>query len=98
MFEERTWRNDCFGDAPFVDGFAISNRKSPNRRLESSSLTSPGRRCHMVNIQLEDAESYKILSQSGCTTLDGVDDAAEFGAVKAAFDTIGMEDEAQTQV
>lgn len=52
----------------------------------------------MVNIQLEDAESYKILSQSGCTTLDGVDDAAEFGAVKAAFDTIGMEDEAQTQV
>lgn len=43
-------------------------------------------------------DSYKILSQSDCTTLDGVDDAEEFGGVKAAFDTIGMDEESQTQV
>lgn len=43
-------------------------------------------------------ESYKILSQSDCTTLDGVDDAEEFRGVKAAFDTIGMEEESQTHV
>lgn len=43
-------------------------------------------------------DTYKILSQSECTTLDGVDDAEEFSTVKAAFDTIGMEAESQTQV
>lgn len=48
--------------------------------------------------QLGDASSYKILSQSECTTLDGVDDAEEFRGVKAAFDTIGMDEESQVQV
>ncbi|CAN0528106.1 unnamed protein product, partial [Ectocarpus sp. 12 AP-2014] len=42
--------------------------------------------------------SYKILSQSNCTTLDDVDDAAEFRTVKGAFDTIGMGEESQLQV
>lgn len=49
-------------------------------------------------VQLGGANSYKILSQSDCTTLDGVDDAEEFRGVKAAFDTIGMDDESQMQV
>ena len=48
--------------------------------------------------QLQDVDSYKILAQSDCTTLDGVDDAEEFRGVKAAFDTIGMDEESQTQV
>lgn len=52
----------------------------------------------MVRAQLGDVDTYKILSQSECTTLDGVDDAEEFSTVKAAFDTIGMESESQTQV
>lgn len=43
-------------------------------------------------------DSYKILSQSGCTSLDGVDDVEEFRGVKAALDTIGMEEETQMQV
>lgn len=43
-------------------------------------------------------DSYKILSQGDCITLDGVDDAEELRTVKAAFDTIGMEEEAQMQV
>lgn len=42
--------------------------------------------------------SYKILSQGDCITLDGVDDAQELRTVKAAFDTIGIDDEAQLQV
>ena len=49
-------------------------------------------------IQLQDVDSYKILAQSDCTTLDGVDDADEFMGVKAAFDTIGMDEESQAQV
>ena len=49
-------------------------------------------------VQLETVDSYKILSQSDCTTLDGVDDAEEFRGVKAAFDTIGMDEESQMQV
>eukprot|EP00903_Cladosiphon_okamuranus_P011132 g10508.t1 len=51
-----------------------------------------------VDLKLGDVETYRILSQSDCTTLDGVDDAAEFGTVKAAFDTIGMEGDSQIQV
>lgn len=43
-------------------------------------------------------ESFKILCHGGCTTLDGVDDAVQFQGVKAAFDTIGMDKEAQMQV
>lgn len=48
--------------------------------------------------QLQGVDAYKILSQSDCTTLDGVDDAEEFSAVKAAFDTIGVDEESQMQV
>lgn len=48
--------------------------------------------------QLADVGSYKILSQGGCTSLDGVDDAEGLRMVKAAFDTIGMEEKTQTQV
>lgn len=48
--------------------------------------------------QLQEVDSYKILAQSDCTTLDGVDDAEEFSGVKAAFDTIGMDEESQMQV
>lgn len=47
--------------------------------------------------QLESAEDYKILSQSSCTTLDGVDDAAQFRGVQKAFDTIGIEADDQMQ-
>lgn len=49
-------------------------------------------------VQLGGVNSYKILSQSECTTLEGVDDADEFRGVKAAFDTIGMDEESQMQV
>eukprot|EP00903_Cladosiphon_okamuranus_P006607 g6454.t1 len=51
-----------------------------------------------TDLKLQDVESYKILAQSGCTTLDGVDDAEEFRGVKAALDTIGMDEESQKQV
>ncbi|CBJ30507.1 conserved unknown protein [Ectocarpus siliculosus] len=51
-----------------------------------------------IDLKLQDVESYKILSQSDCTTLDDVDDAAEFRTVKGAFDTIGMGEESQLQV
>ena len=43
-------------------------------------------------------ESFKILSQSECTTLEDVDDAVQFQGVKAAFDTIGMDEDSQMQV
>lgn len=49
-------------------------------------------------VQLGSAESYKILSQSGCITLDGVDDVEQFQAVQKAFDTIGMNKDMQMQV
>lgn len=49
-------------------------------------------------VQLGSVDSYKILSQSDCATLDGVDDAEQFRAVKDAFDTIGMDEETQKQV
>ncbi|CAM9101018.1 unnamed protein product, partial [Hapterophycus canaliculatus] len=51
-----------------------------------------------ADLKLDDVGTYKILSQGGCTALDGVDDAEELRTVKAAFDTIGMEEEAQMQV
>ncbi|CAM9750268.1 unnamed protein product, partial [Ectocarpus sp. 8 AP-2014] len=50
------------------------------------------------DLKLEDVESYKILAQSGCVTLDCMDDTEEFGTVKSAFDTIGMSPESQAQV
>lgn len=49
-------------------------------------------------VQLGGVGSYKILSQSDCLTLDGVDDATQFKGVEAAFDTIGMEADSQMQV
>lgn len=49
-------------------------------------------------VQLGSINSYKILSQSNCTALDGVDDAEEFRRVQAALDTIGVDEESQMQV
>lgn len=49
-------------------------------------------------LQLGSVDSYGILSNSGCTSVDGMDDAARFERVKSAFDTIGMDAETQTQV
>ena len=43
-------------------------------------------------------EAYRILSASGCTELDGVDDAAQFEGVRAACGTIGLDEGAQMQV
>eukprot|EP00752_Nemacystus_decipiens_P008749 g7810.t1 len=51
-----------------------------------------------VDLKLGDATSYKILSRSECTIVDGVDDAEEFMGVKAAFDTIGIDEDSQMQV
>ncbi|CAN0523140.1 unnamed protein product, partial [Scytosiphon promiscuus] len=48
--------------------------------------------------QLDSVESFKILAQSECTTLEDVDDAVQFQGVKADFDTIGMDEEPQKQV
>ena len=48
--------------------------------------------------QLGSAETYKILGQGGCITLDGVDDAKQFQSVQKAFDTIGMDKDSQMQV
>ncbi|CAN0342915.1 unnamed protein product, partial [Ectocarpus sp. 12 AP-2014] len=50
------------------------------------------------DLKLEDVESYKILAQSECVTLDCMDDTEEFATVKSAFDTIGMSPESQAQV
>lgn len=49
-------------------------------------------------MQLGAAETYKILGQNGCITLDGVDDAKEFQDVQKAFDTIGMGKDTQMEV
>lgn len=49
-------------------------------------------------LQLGSAETYKILGQGGCVTLDGVDDAKQFRGVRKAFDTIGMGKDTQMQV
>ena len=49
-------------------------------------------------LQLDSVEQFKIMSQSECTTLEGVDDAVQFQGVKAAFDTIGMSEETQMEV
>lgn len=49
-------------------------------------------------VQLGDVEAYRILSASGCTELEGVDDAAQFEGVRAACGTIGLDEDAQMQV
>lgn len=51
-----------------------------------------------VCVKLGSAESYRILGQNGCITLDGVDDVKEFQTVQKAFDTIGMNKDTQMQV
>lgn len=38
---------------------------------------------------------YKYLSQSGCTTIEGVDDSKEFAAVKKALSDIGVSSDTQ---
>lgn len=48
--------------------------------------------------QLESASSYRILSSSGCITLEGVDDADRFSAIQDAFTTVGVDSDAQMQV
>lgn len=50
------------------------------------------------HLQLGSAETYRILGQNGCITLDGVDDAEQFRGVQKAFDTVGMDAEMQMQV
>lgn len=42
-------------------------------------------------------ETYRILAQSNCTTLEGVDDAEQFRGVQRAFDTIGIDADSQMQ-
>lgn len=49
-------------------------------------------------VQLGSAETYKILGENGCITLDGVDDVKQFQNVQKAFDTIGMDKDTQMQV
>ncbi|CAM9285240.1 unnamed protein product, partial [Hapterophycus canaliculatus] len=51
-----------------------------------------------AELKLGGAETYKILSQNGCITLDGVDDVQQFQGVQKAFDTIGMGKDVQMQV
>eukprot|EP00752_Nemacystus_decipiens_P009298 g8309.t1 len=50
------------------------------------------------DLQLGGVETYRILSTSGCTELEGVDDAAQFEGVRAACGTIGLDDGTQMQV
>lgn len=40
------------------------------------------------NYMVEDASKYSYLNQSGCTTLDGVDDAEKFDALRLAFEVL----------
>ncbi|CAN0192035.1 unnamed protein product, partial [Hapterophycus canaliculatus] len=49
-------------------------------------------------LQLESAEKYRVLSASGCITLEGVDDGDRFKAIQDAFTTVGVESHAQMQV
>lgn len=49
-------------------------------------------------VQLGGVEAYRVLSASGCTELDGVDDAAQFEGVRAACGTIGLDEGMQMQV
>ncbi|CAM9166452.1 unnamed protein product [Ascophyllum nodosum] len=49
-------------------------------------------------LKLDSVDSYRILTSSGCTTLEGVDDAVQFLGVKDAFDTIGLDDATQMEV
>eukprot|EP00904_Undaria_pinnatifida_P007253 jgi/Undpi1/3658/HiC_scaffold_16.g07028.m1 len=58
--------------------------------LEKSRVLSQG--------QLEGPEAYHVLSDSGCMTLEGVDDAAQFQEVRKACGTIGMDEATQNQV
>eukprot|EP00903_Cladosiphon_okamuranus_P015046 g13919.t2 len=49
-------------------------------------------------LKLESAANYRILSAAGCVALEGVDDADRFKAIKDAFTTVGVEEDAQMQV
>ena len=49
-------------------------------------------------LQLKGVSEYSILSSSGCTVLEGVDDADRFKAIQDAFTTVGVDSEAQLQV
>ncbi|CAM9531145.1 unnamed protein product, partial [Ectocarpus fasciculatus] len=49
-------------------------------------------------LKLESAANYRILSASGCITLEGVEDADRFKAIQDAFTTVGVEEDAQMQV
>eukprot|EP00904_Undaria_pinnatifida_P011109 jgi/Undpi1/7128/HiC_scaffold_22.g09602.m1 len=49
-------------------------------------------------LKLESASDYRILSSSGCITLEGIDDADRFKAIQDAFSVVGVEKDAQMQV
>ena len=38
--------------------------------------------------QVKSAENYSYLNHSGCVTLDGVDDAEKFDALRLAFQVV----------
>lgn len=48
--------------------------------------------------QLANVDIYGILSQSGCTEVEGVDDAEKFRGVQKALDTVGLTPDMQMQV
>lgn len=50
------------------------------------------------DLRLQGPEAYRILSASGCTELEGVNDVAQFKEVRKAFDVIGMDSDTQMQV
>ena len=79
----------------------VLNRPLQGARIVSERTRPPPRRphtSHFSRAQLEGPEAYRVLSDSGCTTLEGVDDAAQFLEVRKACGTIGMDKETQNQV
>ncbi|CAM9971674.1 unnamed protein product [Pylaiella littoralis] len=50
------------------------------------------------DLQLGGLETYRVLSDSGCTELEGVDDAVQFEGVRTACGTIGLDEGTQMQV
>lgn len=81
--------------------FFFSLRAAPT--LEGQDIDVPDHFCFascvpLMHAQLESASNYRILSASGCTVLEGVDDADRFKAIQDALTTVGVDDNAQKQV
>eukprot|EP00301_Raphidiophrys_heterophryoidea_P005017 c12143_g1_i1.p1 GENE.c12143_g1_i1~~c12143_g1_i1.p1 ORF type:complete len:1493 (+),score=327.31 c12143_g1_i1:156-4634(+) len=103
-----------FTQIHFDHNYLVNGASVATYLLEKSRVVfqSPGERSYHIfyqlvlgasaefkeKLKLENVESYHYLNQSGCTAVPGIDDVADYNAMRKAMQVIGMTEDEQFTV